>query len=220
MAKQQKQTYTTGVNYVNNKTFYEALIEFRRLTKEAEELGRPLPKPSNYIGECLISIATKFSYTNNNKMSFINYPFKDEMICDAIENCVKALHSFDPEKSNNPFSYFTQVCFFAFIRRIQSEKRQGYIKWKMLKETSSAFNTQEQDTDCEITEDFSKAFLEFSKNHEAYANYEEKVLAKSRLNKQKNNASASLFDFIDGYNDILKDEIIDGEELDENCINY
>lgn len=200
-------TYTVGTNYVDNKKFYDELVKFRALCKEAEANDKPHPRPSDYIGQCLISIATKFSFTNNNKMSFINYSFKDEMISDAIENCVKALHSFNPDISKNPFSYFTQVCFFAFIRRIQSEKRQGYIKWKMLRDTSNNFDTQEQDTDCEITEDFSKAFIEFTKNHEGFATYEEKALAKSRETKQRlKPAVSNLDDFFSIDGDILTDE--------------
>lgn len=202
-----KDNYTIGINYVDNQKFYDELVKFRALCKEAEANGKSHPRPSDYIGQCLIAIATKFSFTNNNKMSFINYSFKDEMISDAIENCVKALHSFDPDISKNPFSYFTQVCFFAFIRRIQAEKRQGYIKWKMLRETSSKFDTQEQDTDCEITEDFSKAFTEFTKNHEVFATYEEKTLAKSRETKErfKTNNSSSLNDFL-SLSEELEDE--------------
>jgi len=118
-------------HYVNNKEFLAALIEHRERVAIAQIKGLPKPRISNYIGECFLKIATHLSF----KPNFVNYMFKDDMICDGIENCVQYIHNFNPEKSQNPFAYFTQIIHFAFLRRIQREKRQLEIKNKILERT-------------------------------------------------------------------------------------
>lgn len=115
-------------HYVNNKEFLEALILYRKKVAAAAEQGKPKPRITNYLGECFLKIATHLSF----KPNFVNYMFKDDMICDGIENCVQYIHNFDPEKSQNPFAYFTQIIHYAFLRRIQKEKKQLEIKNKIL----------------------------------------------------------------------------------------
>lgn len=115
-------------HYVDNKKFLEALIDYRRQVVEAQEKGLPKPIVSNYLGECFIKIATHLSY----KANFINYTFKDDMISDGIENCLTAVEKFDPSRSSNPFAYYTQIIYFAFVRRIQKEKKQQATKYKLL----------------------------------------------------------------------------------------
>ena len=115
-------------HYVNNKEFLAAMTEYRKLCVEAEESGEDKPPVSNYIGECFLKIANHLSYRPN----FINYTFRDDMISDGIENCLQYLDNFNPEKSNNPFAYFTQIIYYAFIRRIQKEKKQTTIKQKLI----------------------------------------------------------------------------------------
>jgi hypothetical protein len=115
-------------HYVDNKKFFEALIEYKKQVDEAKEKGLEKPRVSNYIGECFLKIATHLSYKGN----FINYTFKDDMISDGIENCLTAVEKFDPLRSTNPFAYYTQIIYFAFIRRIQKEKKQQVTKYKML----------------------------------------------------------------------------------------
>jgi DNA-directed RNA polymerase specialized sigma subunit len=97
----------------------------------AQERGDPKPQITNYLGECFLKIATHLSF----KPNFVNYIFKDDMISDGIENCVMYIHNFDPEKSQNPFAYFTQIIHYAFLRRIQKEKKQLEIKNKILERT-------------------------------------------------------------------------------------
>ena len=116
------------VHYVDNKKFLEALNEYRAQVLEAEAKGLEKPIVSRYLGECFIKIATHLSY----KANFINYTFKDDMISDGIENCLTAVEKFDPSRSSNPFAYYTQIIYFAFIRRIQKEKKQTATKYKML----------------------------------------------------------------------------------------
>jgi len=115
-------------HYVDNKLFLEAMKEYKKKCVEAEEAGDSKPRVTNYIGECFLKIANGLSYRPN----FINYTYRQEMISDGIENCLQYLHNFDPEKSNNPFSYFTQIIYYAFLRRIQKEKKQTHIKNKMI----------------------------------------------------------------------------------------
>ena len=118
----------TGVHYVNNAQFLEAMKEWKDRCKEAEELGEPQPPVTNYIGECFLKIANHLSYRPN----FINYTYRDEMISDGIENCLQYCSNFNPEKSKNPFAYFTQIIYYAFIRRIQKEKKQQHIRHKVI----------------------------------------------------------------------------------------
>lgn len=115
-------------HYVDNKKFLEALVEYRAKVVDAQSKGLPKPTVSRYLGECFIKIATHLSY----KANFINYTFKDDMISDGIENCLTAVEKFDPSKSANPFAYYTQIIYFAFVRRIQKEKKQQATKYKLL----------------------------------------------------------------------------------------
>mgnify|MGYP006268207197 CR=1 FL=1 len=118
-------------HYVNNKEFLEALIAYREKVAYAKENDLPKPRITNYIGECFLKIATHLSY----KPNFVNYMFREDMISDGIENCVQYIHNFDPEKSKNPFAYFTQIIHYAFLRRIQKEKRQLETKIKIIEKT-------------------------------------------------------------------------------------
>ena len=99
-------------HYVNNKEFLIAIVEYKAMVRRAAENGEPKPRITNYLGECFLKIATHLSY----KPNFVNYMFKDDMICDGIENCVQYINNFDPEKSSNPFAYFTQIIHYAFLR--------------------------------------------------------------------------------------------------------
>ena len=115
-------------HYVDNKKFLEALIKYRKQVLDAQAKGLEKPIVSRYLGECFIKIATHLSY----KANFINYTFKDDMISDGIENCLTAVEKFDPARSSNPFAYYTQIIYFAFVRRIQKEKKQQATKYKLL----------------------------------------------------------------------------------------
>ena len=115
-------------HYVNNKEFLEALIIYRAQCARAEEAGESRPRITNYLGSCFLKIATHLSY----KPNFVNYMFREDMISDGIENCVQYIKNFNPEKSSNPFAYFTQIIHYAFLRRIQKEKRQMDIRSKII----------------------------------------------------------------------------------------
>jgi len=114
-------------HYVNNKEFYQALVDYNQKVKEAKEKGLPKPRITNYLGDCFLRIANHLAY----KPNFVNYMFKDDMICDGIENCVQYIHNFDTNRTN-PFAYFTQIVYYAFLRRIAKEKKQLEIKSKII----------------------------------------------------------------------------------------
>ena len=115
-------------HYVDNKKFLEAMIIHKEKVKKAIENNKTKPDVTNYIGECFLNIANHLSYRPN----FINYTYRDDMISDGIENCLQYMNNFNPEKSTNPFAYFTQIIYYAFIRRIQKEKKQSLVKQKMI----------------------------------------------------------------------------------------
>jgi hypothetical protein len=118
-------------HYVNNKEFLAALIRYQEDIEIARLQDKPKPVIPRYIGECFLKIANHLSF----KPNFVNYMFKEDMISDGIENCVQYIHNFNPEKSRNPFAYFTQIIHYAFLRRIQREKRQLEIKNKILEKS-------------------------------------------------------------------------------------
>jgi len=113
-------------NYVNNKDLLEALIQYQKDCREAEDQGEETPRVPDYIGKCIFQIATRLA----TKPNFSGYSYKEDMISDGIENCLKYIGNFNPEKSQNPFAYFTQIIWYAFLRRIQKEKKQMYIRFK------------------------------------------------------------------------------------------
>ena len=115
-------------HYVNNKEFLAALIRYREDVEIARLQDKPKPVIPRYIGECFLKIANHLSYRPN----FINYTYRDEMISDGIENCLQYASNFNPDKSKNPFAYFTQIIYYAFIRRIQREKKQQHVKHKII----------------------------------------------------------------------------------------
>tara|TARA_B100000085_G_scaffold42535_1_gene35600 strand:- start:1879 stop:2475 length:597 start_codon:yes stop_codon:yes gene_type:complete len=119
---------TENRHYVNNKEFLAAMTEYRTARVAAEEAGETPPRVSNYIGECFVKIANHLAYKSN----FVNYTFREEMILDGIENCITYINNFDPAKSSNPFAYFTQITYYAFLRRIQKEKKQLDAKYRYI----------------------------------------------------------------------------------------
>jgi len=116
-----------STHYIDNEKFFEEMSEWKKLVIEAEATGEKRPPINNYVGKCFLDIAVHLSQ----KPNFTNYPYKDEMINDSIENCIMYAHNFNPEKSKNPFSYFTQIIYYAFLRRIEKEKKQNFIKFKL-----------------------------------------------------------------------------------------
>ena len=140
-------------HYVDNKRFLEEMKKYRKKVLSARNRNRKDPPISDYIGECFLKIANHLSYRPN----FINYTYKEDMISDGIENCLTYVANFDPEKSNNPFAYFTQIIYYAFVRRIQKEKKQVTIKQKLIMEANYDDLTLQPGED----RDFKNQFTEF-----------------------------------------------------------
>lgn len=172
--QQEPFTKKSGAHYVDNKQFYNALVEYRNQVVEAQTKGLEKPQISNYLGDCFIKIATHLSY----KANFINYTFKDDMISDGIENCLAAADKFDPTKSANPFAYYTQIVYFAFIRRIQKEKKQQATKYKIIEnmDIDDIINTE---TDLG---EYSNQFLDYMKKQLDQVDIDRRMIKKPKNN--------------------------------------
>ena len=120
-------------HYVNNRQFSYAVVDYVNSVLLAESENREPPKVTNYIAECFLKIAEGLSHKSN----FIRYTYREEMVMDAVENCLRAIHNYDIEAATrtglpNAFAYFTQICYYAFLRRIAKEKKQQDVKFKYI----------------------------------------------------------------------------------------
>lgn len=154
-------------NYINNGDFLQALVEFKERKKNNP--NEPIP---NYIGECFMKIAEGLSH----KPNFINYTYRDEMIGDGIENCLMYFENFNPDKSKNPFAYFTQIIYFAFLRRIAKEKKQTYIKYK----ATEQFGILDEFEMMEMDDGTTRQFTMYDNLSEFIENFETTQLSKKK----------------------------------------
>lgn len=187
---------TKTKHYVNNADFLTALIDYKAACEKAKSEGKEDPIVPNYIGECFLKIANHLS----RKPNFISYSFREEMICDGIENCIMYFRNFDPTKSTNPFAYFTQIIYFAFLRRIQKEKKQLYVKYK----ATEQFGILDEGEMFEDADGNMRQFVLYENISEFIQTFEEKKKAK-RKSKAK------------GLEKFLEDDIIvDGDILPDD----
>lgn len=117
-------------HYVDNALFLTSLRTWQDARERALRDGEEMPRIPEYVGECFMAIAKHLS----SKPNFCSYSFREDMVSEAVENCVIYASNFDPTKSENPFGYFTQIVYYAFIRKIQKERKQTYIRYKMLEQ--------------------------------------------------------------------------------------
>ena len=122
-----------SIHYVNNAEFSQAVVDYVGKLEECRKEQITLPKVPDYIAQCFLRIAEGLSH----KANFIRYTYREEMVMDAVENCLRAIYNYNIDtatRTGNPnaFSYFTQICFYAFIRRITKEKKQQEIKFKFI----------------------------------------------------------------------------------------
>jgi len=174
----QTRTKKKSEHYVNNKEFLAAMVEYKKLVKKSKwtkENNINKPKVPDYVGECFLKIANHLSYRPN----FINYTFRDDMISDGIENCLQYLDNFNPETSSNPFAYFTQIIYYAFIRRIQKEKKQVIIKQRMIAESNYDDLALQPGEDREFTNQFTE-FLKKNLPQEEPPKKEKKLTKKKK----------------------------------------
>lgn len=177
-------------HYVNNAEFLVAMKAHRKAVEEAKANDAPLPQVSNYIGECILKIAQHISY----KPNFINYSYKDEMISDGVLNCIQYVNNFDPEKSSNPFAYFSQIIHFAFIRRLGKEKKQTLVKGKLLLDAPfDEFDVQAHD---EGDGSFANSYADFLRSCGVYNEMvaHEEAKTKTKAKKTEDPSIESILD--------------------------
>jgi hypothetical protein len=126
-------TKRQSIHYVNNAEFSQAVVDYVHTVNNARKVKTDIPKVPDYIAQCFLRIAEGLSH----KANFIRYTYREEMVMDAVENCLKAIHNYDIEAATrtgkpNAFAYFTQITWYAFLRRIAKEKKQQDIKMKYL----------------------------------------------------------------------------------------
>lgn len=167
----------TKKDYINNSDFVKALSEHKKLVQESKSNNSIEPRLPDYIGQCFMKIAEGLSHRPN----FINYTYKDEMIADAIENCIMYCQNFDPDKSKNAFSYFTTVTWYAFLRRIQKEKKQLYIKYK----ATEQLGILDEYELLELEEGQNRQFEMYDNISEFIENFEETKRTKKVIKKSK-----------------------------------
>lgn len=189
-------------HYVNNKALLECIEKYQKQKNEAIQNNTALPKIPEYFGEAIIQIATRFSRRPN----FIGYSFRDEMISDAIEHALVAVDKFDANKSSNPFSYITTMVYYSFIRRIAKEKRQSYIRSKLIQDMPiDSFDIQDHDDD----NDFMNNYMAFIQSHQNFDDTQEK-----KVPKQKVVQRGPLEDFLEDYQlEVPAVDIIDLEKI-------
>jgi hypothetical protein len=190
-------------HYVDNKKLLVELTQYRKDVQEAKLNQKKKPRLSNYVGECILLIANKLS----NRPNFINYPFKEEMISDGVENCLMYIDNFDPEKSSNPFAYITQIVYFAFIRRITREKKHLYTKHKLI-ERSMIHN--ELATQSEYNEQVDQTFFENEHMNDFVRAFEETVI------KKKKKKIEGIEKFIEEDLHVLEEEIVNDTDSIDN----
>lgn len=164
-------------HYINNGDFLKALVEYQDKCKIAKEKEQEDPRIPDYIGECFLKIAEHLS----RKPNFVSYSFRDEMILDGVENCLMYFRNFDPTKSSNPFAYFTQIIYYAFLRRIMKEKKQLYVKYK----ATEQFGILDEFEMMEFDDGTTKQFELYENISEFIETYEETKKAKKSANKPK-----------------------------------
>lgn len=167
-------------HYVDNKQLYECIVDYRQRVLEAKEKGLPRPIIPNYVGECILMIANRLS----TKPNFINYSYREEMISDGVENCICYIDNFDPLKSTNPFAYFTQIIYYAFLRRILKEKKQLYIKHKSL-ENSMLMNQLIEQSEFD-EKDITPTYVDLDNENmfDFIKNFEDNLLSKKKKRKK------------------------------------
>lgn len=177
-------------NYVDNEALLNSLIKYREAKREAIENDTKKPRIPEEVGEAILAIANNFS----RKPKFAGYTFRDDMVSDGVENCITYIDNFNPEISRNPFAYFTQIIYYAFLRRIQSESKQTYIKIKSAERTP-LFNMQEGD---DTSLDLVSTIINEKTEH-IVQKFEEKMKTqkKKKTNKQENYSGSSLEDLLD-----------------------
>jgi hypothetical protein len=191
-------------HYVDNKKFGEAIVEYVKKAATAKDSGQSSPVVPNYIAACFLKIAEGLSH----KVNFIRYTYREEMVMDAVENCLRAINNYNPNAETrtgtpNAFAYFTQICYFAFLRRIEKEKKQQDIKFKFIEQSGvEDFIAQIQGDDTHNEQ----AFIDSLRERIGRIKEKDDKI-KEFAKKEKKNKALELF-----MTDVLVEEFIN-----ENC---
>ena len=181
-------------DYVDKEKLYEALKKYKQERLEALSKKLPVPRIPEYIGECIYLIAENYSH----KYSFSQYPFRDEMVADGVENCIRYMNNFDPDKSNQPFSYFTKIIHYAFIRRIDREKKHLYTKFKALENNTIYDELSESGSESdEHLREVNNNLLDSSYMKDFVEQFEVKAAEKKEKRLQRRQKDKGLEDFYD-----------------------
>jgi len=189
-------------HYVNNEDFLQAMIDFRESCEIAKNEGKPRPVIPEYIARCIMMIAEKLS----RKPNFYSYTFREDMVGDAIKNCILYIDNFDPSISRNPFAYFTQIIYYAFIQRIQKERKQLYVKYKSTEMLSVLGDYEQYEMTDMDGEGDGRQFELYENISEFIDNYEVKNNIKKTKKKRKEQERKEESSFI------LDDLFVDEEE--------
>ncbi len=166
MTKEYIEEVAAKSHYVNNKELFETLSEYRVRYLETKAAGLERPPMPNSVATAIVQIATKMSRLHN----FVSYSYRQDMISDAILQCTAKFHLFDPEKSNNPFAYYSQITWQSYVGRIKQEQKQTSIKARLINDkVTSEFVQQNLENDTEGT----NAFVDFLKENEIFVDYYE-----------------------------------------------
>jgi len=202
-----------NAHYVDNKKLYQAIVEYRKICKDKEEAGLDRPPIPSYIGHCMLMIASRLSL----KPNFVNYSYREEMISDGIENCVCYFDNYNPDRYDNPFAYFTQIIYFAFLRRIQKEKKQLYIKHKSL-ENSILMNELVEQGEFDGDDEFIPSYIDLdNENTSDFIKSFEENLSKKRKKRKE-----GLEKFIEGEEEvgdipiIIEDNLLEDDNAGSN----
>lgn len=147
-------------HYVNNAEFSQSVVDYVQEVREAKANGNTLPVVPDYIAGCFLRIAEGLSHKSN----FIRYTYREEMVMDAVENCLKAITNYNIDaatRTGNPnaFAYFTQICYYAFLRRLAKEKKQQDIKFKYIEKAGIEDFIFSADTDA-AADSATRAFVD------------------------------------------------------------
>jgi DNA-directed RNA polymerase specialized sigma24 family protein len=177
--------------YVDNHALYDALVDWQKATRSAHRKKLPNPALPDYIAECMMKMATRLSQ----KAGFVNYTYREDMIGDALESCLRYIHNFNPKRSTNAFAYITQIIHNAFIRRIQKEQKQLYVKMRIVDEADFAHSYERQDGD---TTHYNNSYVTYLQENKGdviskFENWKEQKKSKANAKKKTAQLATSLF---------------------------
>ena len=190
-----------NIHYVNNADFSHAVVEYVKLSEEAKKKKVDVPKVTDYIASCFLKIAEGLSHKSN----FIRYTYREEMVMDAVENCLKAISNYNLEAATrtgkpNAFAYFTQITWFAFLRRIAKEKKQQEIKLKYMTQSGIEDFIAENGAGDEVATGVATTFVDSLKSRINLVKEQDlkfKVIKKQIRRRKKLSTDSDLTEFME-----------------------